>query len=139
MGTKISLILFAIALLGVACNKLESALNQNLLEGVWVNSVTKTDTLDFSVKPSFTKSPNVFQLKRGSIAVQGNSIPKLGNGYYEYIIAGEKILLKGLIIDVHSGSEYTFIKSEDSKSLQIGHFAPFEDGQTIHEFVRIDK
>lgn len=138
MGTKMSLILFAIALLSVACSKVESDLQSNLLDGVWVNSVTKTDTLDFSVKPSFTNSPNVFQLKRGTREIEGNSIPKVGSGYYEYIIAGDKILLKGLVIDIHSGNEYAFNQSEDSKSLQIGSFAPFEGGQTVYEFVRID-
>lgn len=138
MGTRITMFLFAIALLSVACSEVEGDLHNNLLEGVWVNSVTKTDTLDFSVKPSFTTSPNVFKLKRGSKEIQGNNIPKVGNGYYEYIIAGDKILLKGLIIDIHSGIEYAFNQSEDSKSLKIGSFAPFEGGQSVYEFVRID-
>ena len=134
-----SLILFAIAIMSVACSKVDNNLRTDLLEGVWVNSVTETDTLDFSVKPSFTNSPNVFQLKRGAREIEGNSIPKVGSGYYEYIIAGNKILIKGLIIDVHSGNEYAFNHSEDSRSLKIGSFAPFEGGQPIYEFVRIDR
>lgn len=138
MRTKISLFLFAIALLSVACSKVEGSLQSNLLEGVWVNSATKTDTLDFNVKPSLTTSPNVFKLKRGTLDVQGNSISKVGSGYYEYVITGDKILLKGLVIDIHNGKEYVFSKNEDNKSLQIGSFAPFEGGKSLNEFVRID-
>lgn len=130
--------LCAIAVISISCSKVESELNDRLLKGVWVNSVTKTDTLDFNVRPDFTRSSNLFQLKRGTEEKRGQTIPKIGNGYYEYIIAGDKICLKGLLIDIHSDKEYVFKLNNDSKSLQIGSFAPFEGGLSVNEFVRID-
>lgn len=130
--------LCAIAVISISCSKVESELNDRLLKGVWVNSVTKTDTLDFNVRPDFTRSSNLFQLKRGTEEKRGQTIPKIGNGYYEYIIAGDKIYLKGLLIDIHSDKEYVFKLNNDSKSLQIGSFAPFEGGLSVNEFVRID-
>lgn len=138
MGKSIAMTLFVMALLGVSCAEVEMDKSDNLLNGVWVNSVTKTDTLDFSVRPSFSKATNLFQLKRGTEVRKGQTMPKIGNGYYEYIIAGEKILLKGVLIDIHSDKEYVFKLNPDSKSLQIGSFAPFEGGLSKNEFIRID-
>ncbi len=138
MGIRVLLMLCAIAVISISCSKVESELNDRLLKGVWVNSVTKTDTLDFNVRPDFTRSSNLFQLKRGTEEKRGQTIPKIGNGYYEYIIAGDKIYLKGLLIDIHSDKEYVFKLNNDSKSLQIGSFAPFEGGLSVNEFVRID-
>lgn len=138
MGIRVLLMLCAIAVINISCSKVESELNDRLLKGVWVNSVTKTDTLDFNVRPDFTRSSNLFQLKRGTEEKRGQTIPKIGNGYYEYIIAGDKIYLKGLLIDIHSDKEYVFKLNNDSKSLQIGSFAPFEGGLSVNEFVRID-
>lgn len=71
MGTKIKLMLFAIALISFSCSKVESEMNSGLLNGVWVNSATMTDTLDFNVNPGFTKSTNLFQLKRGTEVRRG--------------------------------------------------------------------
>ena len=138
MGIRVLLMLCAIAVISISCSKVESELNDRLLKGMWVNSVTKTDTLDFNVRPDFTRSSNLFQLKRGTEEKRGQTIPKIGNGYYEYIIAGDKIYLKGLLIDIHSDKEYVFKLNNDSKSLQIGSFAPFEGGLSVNEFVRID-
>ncbi len=138
MGKKINLMLFAIALLSVACSKVDNELNSDLLNGVWVNSVTQTDTLDFNVKPSFTKSANLFQLKRGTEIRKGQSMPKIGSGYYEYIIAGEKIYLKGLLIDIHDNKNYIFKLNPDNNTMQIGAFAPFDGGLSVNEFIRIE-
>lgn len=138
MGTKISFILLAIAMMSVSCSKVDNNLGTDLLEGVWVSSATGTDTLDFNVKPSFTNSPNTFQLKRGTKVNKGQELPKIGSGYYEYVIDGDNIILKGLVIDVHSGKQYDFKQNADNKTIQVGAFAPFEGDLPIYEFVRID-
>lgn len=137
MGIKMILVLLTITFIGMSCSEVEDDLSSNLLEGVWVNSVTKTDTLDFSVKPSFTNAKNVFQLKRGTEVNRGYEMPKIGNGYYEYFIDGEKITLKGLIIDIHAGKEYLFKQNIGDNAFQIGSFAPFDGNQSVYEFVRV--
>ncbi len=138
MGKKIKLMLFAIALISISCSKVDNDLSSDLLKGVWVNSITQTDTLDFNIKPQFTNSANTFLLKRGTEMRKGQEMPKIGSGYYEYIISGDKIFLKGLVLDIHSNKDYLFKLSQDSKSLQIGAFVPFESGNTVNEFVRIN-
>lgn len=138
MGTKIKLMLFAIALISFSCSKVESEMNSGLLNGVWVNSATMTDTLDFNVNPGFTKSTNLFQLKRGTEVRRGQTMPKIGSGYYEYLIDGEKINLRGVLIDIHNNKDYIFKLNPDNKSLEIGAFAPFESGLSVNKFIRVD-
>ncbi len=138
MGTKIKLAILAIALISISCSKEDSNYESNLLNGVWVNSVTKTDTLDFSVKPEFTRSANLFQLKRGVEVRKGQVMPKIGSGYYEYHISGDNIFLKGVLIDIHQDKSYLFKLNPDKKTLLIGGFAPFEGELSENEFIRID-
>lgn len=65
-------------------------------------------------------------------------MPKIGSGYYEYLIDGEKINLRGVLIDIHNNKDYIFKLNPDNKSLEIGAFAPFESGLSVNKFIRVD-
>ncbi|WP_298649746.1 hypothetical protein [uncultured Proteiniphilum sp.] len=135
MKTVLPFMFISIVLLQFSCNKENDELKS--LNGVWVHTDTKTDTIDFNTK-MFT-SKRTFELKRGKEIRDDHELPKMGSGFYLYEIKGDSIYLRDIISSYGGALSYYFKMDPDRRSFEIASFAPFTGGLMVNEFKRIDK
>ncbi|MEK6480035.1 hypothetical protein WJR50_21005 [Catalinimonas sp. 4WD22] len=113
MLNKISFFaLITIIMLGSSCQEDEN--DVIMLDGSWVESVDKADTLVFRRGESF------FLLNRGKEERNGHLLPKYGAGMYEYSIDDDTISVRNLVSSF-LGFYNTFINIEQDR-LIIGDF-----------------
>lgn len=135
MKTILQLMFISIVLLQFSCNKENDELNSKYLNGVWVHTDTKTDTIDFNTK-MFT-SEKTFELRRGKEIRNGYEVPKIGSGFYRYEIKGDSIYLRNMISSYGGSLPFYFKMDSDRKSFNTASFAPFTGGLMVNKFKRI--
>ena len=119
------LLLSSIILISYGCNNLNPAIS---LEGSWVETSTKSDTLKFV----FLDDGETMILDRGTEIRNGNILPKLGSGPYDYEIVGDEISLRWFASSSMSFNSYYFKQTNDK--IEIGDFYEANLGATILTF-----
>lgn len=137
MKAVLQLISIFIVLLLFSCSKENDELNSKNLNGVWVHTDTKTDTIDFNIM-MFT-SKKTFELRRGKEIRNGHELPKIGSSIYIYEIKGDSIYLQDIVSSYGGSLPYYFKMDPDRKSFRIASFAPFTGGLMINKFERIKR
>lgn len=106
---------FAALLMALCCLSCQQdEIDINALNGTWVESVERSDTLIFNKDETF------FTLNRGKEERNGHLLPKYGSGIYEYSLQDDVISVRNTLSSF-SGFYDTFIKVEKSR-LNIGDF-----------------
>ena len=71
--------------------------------GVWIESINRTDTLDFD-----RLAPTSFMFGRGTEVIDGIKKRKSGIGFYRYHIRNDRISLQWCFSSIISDEEYYF-------------------------------
>lgn len=138
MKTVLQLMSIFTVLLLFSCSKENNdELNTKYLNGVWVHTDTKTDTIDFNTR-MFT-SKKTFELRRGKEKRNGYELPKIGSGIYTYEITGDSIYLRDIISSYGGSLPYYFKMDPNRRSFEIASFAPFTGGLMMNKFKRTDE
>ncbi len=124
------LLLSSIILVSCCGNKLNPAIT---LEGNWVETSTKTDTLEFVF---FDSNETTMLLKRGTELRDGHILPKPGSGPYDYKIVGDEISLRWFASSLSTFNNYYFKQTNDL--IEIEDFYDANLGSTILIFKKLD-
>ena len=109
-----SLFFLLVLFVAAGCNKDENETPQHL-RGTWIETVHKTDTLEFS-------ESDLFILNRG-MEMQGEYLlPKPHSGPYFYEIERDSILLIWGLSSSSYGISYYFEYDEQNEMIRIGNF-----------------
>jgi hypothetical protein len=91
------------------------------LAGLWVETHTKTDTIDFYSD----NSSGLFNLSRGYAITNGYYLPKIGSAPYMYKISGDSISLTNGLSSAMEGGTYYFKFDEPNLTIYIGKFSNY--------------
>ena len=121
-------IVFLTILILTACQKQEKDNTIHGLEGTWIETAIRTDTIVFTTN-SISGS---LMLNRG--------IAKTGSGPYAYEISNDSIKLKWLLSNsVYSDRRNYFFKLNESfGTFNIQDFTSFDTNKTIHTFQKLN-
>ena len=111
----------------VQCQKKES-FKESPITGTWVETTTKTDTLEFL--PEYDGTNPILWLKRGK---NDDNLPKIYSGPYSYELSGNSITMNWFLSSNMSFHEYFFEPSPDKEILKIGNFYnnPYDNKDTL--------
>ena len=123
-------LLFIIAISLLDCTD-DNSVTQSNLNGKWVDTNTKTDTLTFLV----VSEHDYVQLDRGLEMRNGSLLPKNGAGPYYYKILSDKISLRWTLSSSTDYNDYYFNQKDDS--LVIENFYDLNSKGTKQTFVKI--
>lgn len=102
------------------------------LKGEWIESDARMDTLTFQNLDGLP----LMNLNRGKELINGNLLPKIYSGPYDYIITAEKIALRSMLSSNSTFTDYYFLV--DDSTLSIGNFFDFK-GDTIVTFEKLEQ
>lgn len=94
-----------------------------VLEGVWVDNKTGTNTLEFL---RLEDGGSLMILNRGREFRNGYNLPKMGSGPYAFVLKGNKISLHYSLSSTYTFSDYDF--EYNPLQVKIGRF--FESGNS---------
>src|SRR5690606_11155050 len=116
----------------LSCSKDNSDfVNSSDLKGKWIEIQTRVDTLSFESLDNLA----IMNLNRGKEIRNGNLLPKLKSGPYEYKVIEEYISLRWVLSSNSNFNDYYF-KIIGNK-LNIGNFYGSTSGETL-TFERLD-
>jgi hypothetical protein len=82
---------------------------KGFVAGVWIESINRTDTLDFD-----RLAPTSFMFGRGTEVIDGIKKHKSGIGFYRYHIRNNRISLQWCFSSIISDEEYYFKLMSDT-------------------------
>ena len=120
-------IIFLTILILTACQKQERDNTIHGLEGTWIETTIRTDTIVFTTN----SISGLFTLNRG--------LPKTGSGPYAYEISNDSINLKWLLSNsIYSDRRNYFFKlDESSGTFNIQDFTTFDTNKAILTFQKL--
>lgn len=98
----------------LSCEK--STIEKTPIDGVWVESIHKMDTL------VFCKQVHLFELKRGTELRNGHLLPKYLSGTYSYEIVNDSISLVWMPSSCNSPNNFYFKVDSENDEMEIGNF-----------------
>lgn len=128
---KNGLLLFCILLsFHVYCQ--ESKLKRSPVNGIWIEEVSKTDTIVFH--PEYDGRNPIFNLNRGR---NTDKLPKSFSGPYRYMLSNGSISINWFLSSDLTYNTYYFNISKDGSKLKIGNFFsnPYLNHDTL-SFIR---
>ncbi|WP_111672339.1 hypothetical protein [Algoriphagus litoralis] len=102
------------------------------LEGIWVDQLTKTDTLEFL---TLQDGSSLLNLKRGQQNQNGFAVPKIGSGLYTFSIKKDNITLQYSLSSYYNPTEYYF--RQNALELKIGRFFDSENSSDVLTFRKV--
>jgi hypothetical protein len=102
------------------------------LEGLWVDQLTATDTLEFL---KLDDGSTLMNLSRGRALSNGFELPKIGAGPYTYSLSGSSIKLQYSLSSLYNPTDYFF--EQNQTQLKIGRFFDSENPSEILTFRKI--
>jgi hypothetical protein len=111
---KNALLVGFILIFTMSCEK-ENFVPQRL-QGTWIESVHKTDTIEFS------SESELFILNRGKEMMNGYMLPKPLSGLYSYKIEKNSISLMWGLSSSFGSTRYYFEFDEKNERIKIGNF-----------------
>lgn len=125
-------LLILLILIFASCSDDDSSTeNLSNLEGKWVETETRTDTLSFESLDDL----EIMFLNRGKEIKDGNTSPKSGSGPYSYYLAQQIIALNWMLSSNSAFNDYYF--EVEGNSLKIGNFYGSASGEIL-TFERLD-
>ncbi len=103
------------------------------LEGLWVDQVTKVDTLEFI---QLEDGSTLMRLGRERENRNGYELPKVGAGLYQFELKRKSISLHYSFSSDSRFNDYFFEQSSDR--LEIGRFYESDNDDQILKFKKID-
>lgn len=114
----------------------EGPMNANLplvLEGVWVDKKTGTDTLEFL---RLEDGSSLMILKRGWEFRNGYDLPKMGSGPYSFVLARNKISLHYSLSSSYKFFDYDF--EYNPLQVKIGRFFESDNSSSVLTFRKVN-
>lgn len=102
------------------------------LEGIWVDQLTKSDTLEFL---RLEDGSSLLDLKRGKQTQNGTALPKIGSGLYTFSINKNTIKLQYSLSSFYNPTDYYF--QQNPLELKIGRFFDSENSSDVLTFRKI--
>ncbi len=102
------------------------------LEGIWVDSLTATDTLEFLV---FDDGGSLMLLNRGKEIRDGYNLPKIGSGSYSFELQNNSIKLQYSLSSNWNPTDYYF--RYNPLQLKIGRFFESDNSAAILTFRKV--
>jgi hypothetical protein len=124
-----------LAVLAVSQGCKDQGVNPSTPGGIWVDASSFSDTLIFNSAFNDPGDPRqYFELRRGTEMRNGQKVPKIGAGIYEYKLSGNSISVYNLISSCYCFSDYYYASGEN---LLIGDFYESKEPTRILTFVRL--
>lgn len=98
----------------------KTGIKKSPIDGTWVESVLKTDTIVFS--PEYDGQFPVFNLKRAKGNSEGYTLPGYCSGPYNYILGENSISVNWFLSSNSAYNRYYFEMMPEGKELKIGTF-----------------
>ena len=121
---KHGLILFSFIILSCSKDDMKS-LTSTELQGKWIESVTRLDTVSFETVDSF----DMMNLSRGIELKNGYFLPKSGSGPYKYKLLEGEISLYWVLSSDSKFKDYYF--KMNGNKFNIGNFYGSTIGETL--------
>lgn len=111
---KKSLVILILFLVCIACKKNKEKLSS--IDGIWVESTKRKDTLNFNSQNSLVN------LERGKELKNGYLLPKIYAGLYFYEIKRDSISLQYSLSSLYKPTNYKFNIDFNKDQITIGNF-----------------
>lgn len=111
---KKSLVILTLFLVCIACKKNKEKLSS--IDGIWVESTKRKDTLNFNSQNSLVN------LERGKELKNGYLLPKIYAGLYFYEIKRDSISLQYSLSSLYRPTNYKFNIDFNKDQITIGNF-----------------
>jgi len=111
---KNSLLIGLLFFLLLSCEK--NTVEKDLIDGIWVESIHKMDTLVFD------KHDPSFELKRGTELRNGYLLPKYSSGTYSYEMGNDSISLRWMLSSSYNSNDFYFKFDSENDEIVIGNF-----------------
>jgi hypothetical protein len=111
-----TLFLITFSLLLMLLDSCQKDTHSNFITGKWVRLDHQSDTILFGYK-SFD---NWFELRRGSKLINGNVEKIVPNGFYEYKIYKDSIMIQSIFSEIAEGPKYYY--SVKGNEIELGNF-----------------
>lgn len=128
--------LFVLVVMFGCTDTSDGPMNPNLpliLEGVWVDKKTGTDTLELL---RLEDGSSLMILSRGREFRNGHDLPKMGSGPYSFVLARNKISLHYSLSSSSKSFDYDF--DYNSLQLKIGRFFESDNPSSILTFKKVN-